>query len=529
MRAGISLEKPAFPAKSQAAPLCLKCAMGRGAISPLPARRSPTAEAARRLPWRTAAQRAIPFAAFGLGYAPLAGRLAGAAGPAGGGQALDLLEQVGLIASRPEGRLLRPFSRPGHVSDPGRARPNGGVRRTDFAASPLSGQVPKYYNSSDTPLFSKSEQLYGIDQARQAGSQAGYLAVVEGYTDVLMAHQMGIPQVVATMGTALNAAHVRQLRRFVPRVVLVFDADAGGETGVDRALEVFVSQDLDLAWPRCRRDSTRATCWWRRTGAVPDGLDNAVDVLEFKLQQRAGRRGPGDGVEGRRRAIDAVLGVIALAPDMPGQAGRSRRELMVNRIAQRLGLKEETLWARLGNCAAATRRVGEDGNRQRRGAPQKPAEQPRRRRWNADLLQVLLAEPRWCPRRPGRDGGRATSSIPGCGGCWKGFIGCTRRAVCRPGSPAGADRQPATGASGPEVAGTGPAVTGPCGLAAANPGGISRTPAGAAEKRELQNQLQAAIDHASAMELLRQLQNRNEFGRSAFDRLADRLRPSSHD
>ncbi len=51
---------------------------------------------------------------------------------------------------------------------------------------------PKYYNSAETPLFSKSEQLYGIDQARQAGGQAGYLAVVEGYTDVLMAHQHGI-------------------------------------------------------------------------------------------------------------------------------------------------------------------------------------------------------------------------------------------------------------------------------------------------------------------------------------------------
>ena len=98
-----------------------------------------------------------------------------------------------------------------------------------------------------TPLFTKSEQLYGLDQARQAAATAGYLAVVEGYTDVLMAHQMGICQVVATMGTALNARHVQQLRRFVPRVVLVFDADAGGDTGVDRALEIFVSQEVDLA------------------------------------------------------------------------------------------------------------------------------------------------------------------------------------------------------------------------------------------------------------------------------------------
>ena len=133
---------------------------------------------------------------------------------------------------------------------------------------------PKYYNSADTPLFNKSEQLYGLDQARQAAAKAGYLAVVEGYTDVLMAHQMGVGQVVATMGTALNARHVQQLRRFAPRVVLVFDADAGGDTGVDRALEMFASHDMDLA-----------------IATLPDGLD-PCDLL---VRARAGAVPPSAG------------------------------------------------------------------------------------------------------------------------------------------------------------------------------------------------------------------------------------------
>src|SRR5207253_2921353 len=68
--------------------------------------------------------------------------------------------------------------------------------------SPLADRAPKYYNSCDTPLFTKSEQLYGIDHARQAAATEGFLAVVEGYTDVLMAHQCGVAAVVATMGTA---------------------------------------------------------------------------------------------------------------------------------------------------------------------------------------------------------------------------------------------------------------------------------------------------------------------------------------
>ena len=153
----------------------------------------------------------------------------------------EILEQVGLIAKRSEG--------PGYYD---RFRDRCDVSRSGMQAgharSGLAGRIlpdrppllrarsppPKYYNSTETALFSKSSNLYGIDQARQAGANAGYLAVVEGYTDVLMAHQCGIPQVVATMGTALNARHVVQLRRVAQTVVLVFDADQGGESGVDR-------------------------------------------------------------------------------------------------------------------------------------------------------------------------------------------------------------------------------------------------------------------------------------------------------
>src|SRR5205807_6839624 len=128
--------------------------------------------------------------------------------------------------------------------------------------------------------------LYGLDQARQAGAKAGYLAVVEGYTDVLMAHQLGIAQVVATMGTALNVRHVQQLRRFAPRIVLVFDADAGGATGVDRALEIFASHDLDLAIATLPAGLDPCDLLVRQGPEVfRQVLEEAVDALEFKLNQ----------------------------------------------------------------------------------------------------------------------------------------------------------------------------------------------------------------------------------------------------
>ena len=286
---------------------------------------------------------------FGLGFAPIAGdwlvELAHREGISS-----DVLVEVGLTAPSREGRGFYDRFRD-RVMFPIRdvqSRPVGFGGRI-MPESPYASRAPKYYNSAETPLFSKSELLYGLDLARHAGAAVGYLAVVEGYTDVMMAHQCGVPQVVATMGTALNTRHVTQLRRYAPKVVLVYDADAGGMTGVDRALEIFVSQDVELA-----------------VAVLPDGLDpcdllsqpdgvevfnrvlgSAVDALDFKLN-RLLERDPSPSVEAKRRIIDAVLGIMTSAPVIASQSSQVKQELIVTRLAQRLGLRHETVWARLG-------------------------------------------------------------------------------------------------------------------------------------------------------------------------------------
>ena len=331
---------------------------------------------------------------FGLGYAPLAGDWLVERAQAAG---LDLapLEEVGLLARRLEGngyycrfrdRVMFPIR-----GTDGRTVGFGG---RILPTSPLLPRAPKYYNSAETPLFNKSEQLYGLDQAAQAGTKVGYLAVVEGYTDVLMAHQMGITHVVATMGTALNNRHVQRLLRWVGQVVLVFDADAGGDTGVDRALEIFASQEVDL-----------------RVATLPEGLDpcdllvaqgaepfraalaGAVDALEFKLHHALAGNAA-ESVEGRRRAADAVLGIIALAPDLPGQAGAMKRQLMVTRIAQRLALQEETVWARLEELRQRRQRA--EARQQQAEATGQPRTAPAAAH-EKQLLQLLLADPGLVP------------------------------------------------------------------------------------------------------------------------------------
>jgi DNA primase len=310
----------------------------------------------------------------------------------------DVLVEVGLLATRTSGsgyydrfreRVMFPIRdvRGQVVGFGGRILPS----------SPYANRLAKYINTSETPLFSKSDLIYGLDQARLAGQAAGCLAVVEGYTDVLMAHQMGVSNVVATMGTALTPRHVRQLRRYAPRVVLVFDADEGGSTGVDRALELFVREDVELAIARLPAGLDPCDLLVAR-GAEPfkDALESAADALDFKLDQILERSA--EGVEGGRRAVEAVLGVLALAPDQTGPAAAMKRELVLNRIAQRFAVTIDTLRARLDEVQRAARDRTDVASRERErpeissqggAGPADPLER--------ELLEVLLADPLLVP------------------------------------------------------------------------------------------------------------------------------------
>jgi DNA primase len=449
---------------------------------------------------------------FGVGYAPPSGdwlvrRAAEANIPE------EHLEKVGLIAKRDRGgcydrfrdRVLFPIRDPlgRTVGFGGRVLPN----------SPLASRGPKYYNSPDTPLFSKSEHLFGLDLARTAANAEGYLAVVEGYTDVLMAHQCGVGQVVATMGTALTARHIHTLRRVgVQRVVLVFDADAGGDTGVDRALEGFVGNEVDLA-----------------IATLPEGLDpcdllsqeggierfravlaGAVDALDFKLNRVLAAETA--GVEGQRRAVDAVLGVIALAPEMAGQAGAVKRELIVSRISRRLALKEETIWARLEELRNQRRKAEERDTRPAPAPEEEPAgdeiRQARPAPEERQLLEILLAEPALVPV--------AQSAVtpedvrhPGLRQLLEGLY------TLQGGDPPPTLDQLRVRIDNPRLGEWVMKLHDIGRLVVDRPGylhkvlEVFRQRRVRAEKQELRNQLTAAEDHAAALELLRQLQDRH--------------------
>jgi DNA primase len=105
---------------------------------------------------------------------------------------------------------------------------------------------PKYLNSAESPLYSKSHVLYALHFARDTGQKAGRLVVVEGYFDCLSLHQAGIENVVASCGTALTSQQVATMARYVPEVVMNYDPDAAGQTAMRRSIDLLLAKGLRI-------------------------------------------------------------------------------------------------------------------------------------------------------------------------------------------------------------------------------------------------------------------------------------------
>jgi len=282
---------------------------------------------------------------FRLGYAPeergwllTRGRLQG--------YSAALLEQAGLL-SRPEdpsgpvrerfwGRLIFPIhdERGRPIGFGGRILPE--VERNLVSAGK---NVAKYLNSPETALFQKRKVLYAADLARAACREAGWVAVVEGYTDVIAAHQVGLKNIVGTLGTALGPDHVQGLRRLADRVVLVFDGDAAGQSAADRALELFLGHELDvrvLSLPAnldpCDFLLKEGAEAFRRLVA------GSADPLNFILE-RAATRFDFNSIEGARRAADWVLGILSnIRPGRGDGVNDIKLDKAVDSISLRLRL-----------------------------------------------------------------------------------------------------------------------------------------------------------------------------------------------
>ena len=175
---------------------------------------------------------------FRLGYAPGGTRLVSRALEEGYTQ--DELLAVGLANRRGNDYFQRRIVFP--LADP-RGRVRGFQARKLFEDDPLP---PKYVNSPESELFTKGELLYGLDLSRQAIAKEDRAVVVEGNADVIALRQAGFAPVVASMGTALTEAQLRELARLTKRLFLCFDADAAGQDATLRGMDLAVRQGFNV-------------------------------------------------------------------------------------------------------------------------------------------------------------------------------------------------------------------------------------------------------------------------------------------
>ncbi len=214
-----------------------------------------------------------------------------------------------------------------------------------MAASGL--RVAKYLNSPETTLFHKRTILYAADLARHAAREAGWLAVVEGYTDVIAAHQVGLKNVVGTLGTAFGEDHLKTLRRLADRVVLVFDGDQAGQNAADRAIEFFLESDLDLRVLTLPANTDPCDFLLAEgADAFRDLADRAVDPLAYLLT-RAGVRFDLDSIEGSRRAAEWVLGFLSRVPETHRFGLGIKKAKVLDTLSHRLRVPLEAINAML--------------------------------------------------------------------------------------------------------------------------------------------------------------------------------------
>jgi DNA primase len=278
--------------------------------------------------------------ALGLGFAPPA-REGLKQALISQGFSQGLLLRAGLLVQRDDGnvidrfrnRLMIPISR-----DTGSVIAFGG-RAVD------ADQQPKYLNSPETPIYSKSRTLYGLNLSKAAVRTGGVAILVEGYFDFAQVYQAGFQAVVASCGTALTSAQVQQLRRFTGKVVISFDPDAAGQGAAAKSCELLVAEGFEVNVAILPAGEDPDTYIRRHT---PEGyrerLSQSRPYLEYLLDRAAAGHNLNTD-EGRVKFLSEMLPIAGRIPDL------TVRDRFADRLAHKARVTDEVVRAEIRRAA----------------------------------------------------------------------------------------------------------------------------------------------------------------------------------
>jgi len=267
---------------------------------------------------------------------------------------LKLVEQAGLIIpktngsgsfyDRFRGRLIFP------IEDVG-----GNV--VAFGGRILGDGEPKYLNTSESPVYIKGKNLYGLNRTKEDIRKKGYVILVEGYFDLITLWDAGIRNVIATLGTALTRDHVDLIRRYAGQVIAVFDPDVAGKKALARSIELFLSGNV-RAKAVVLPDGYDPDKYVRTYGreAFIAIIDRAQSMVDYYIENFIGKVAT---VEEKRDAQREATSFIVSID------GINERELFIKRVSEKLGLNQELLMKEVNQALKVASGKTADTSRER--------------------------------------------------------------------------------------------------------------------------------------------------------------------
>jgi DNA primase len=248
------------------------------------------------------------------------------------GTALNMVEKSGLIIQKEQkgyydrfrNRLIFPIK-------------NINNQVCGFGGRVFDDSMPKYLNSPESPIYHKSRILYGLREAREHFRNKENVFIVEGYMDVLAMYQYNIPNVVATLGTALTSHHIRLLKGYVKNITLVFDSDQAGIQAARRSVALFLKEQVNahiMVLPEGYDPDTFLAKWG--TDAFLEESKNAFGMMVFLID--ASLKKHGETIKGKIAAINELKPLLSEIKDAVV------RSLYIKEISKRLNVDESSVF-----------------------------------------------------------------------------------------------------------------------------------------------------------------------------------------
>lgn len=214
-------------------------------------------------------------------------------------------------------------------------------RVVGFGGRAIEAEEPKYMNSPDSPVYTKGYHVYGLHVSLPSIRKTDQAIIVEGYFDLLSMYQHGIKNVVATLGTALTLHQIKLLKRYTKNLIIIFDSDEAGAKAAMRSLPLFLDEGISPQMVLLPAGFDPDTFAQKDNGEVMRGkLREPLSLLDVFFGQ-VFTANDAYSVKGKLKIIEEVVPMVSRIRD------RTERELYIQRVSQRLGVKEEIIFQKM--------------------------------------------------------------------------------------------------------------------------------------------------------------------------------------